>query len=730
MPKPKAPPPKRSAPTSAPAARVGGGSVSAGLIVIWGWLALYLTAFFLTPLSSAPPGAHALLRRGHFWLFLLLGDESLAAWVAGASWHSWAQRGAILGVAAAILLVALAAGWLALQGLGVSARLTRLERFVFAAGVGLSLVSLTTFVLGLCGLLQPGYFVAPGLVVLVAAAGYRARQRSATPTRLAVDESFDATLSTGQLQLSDRWLWLGLPFLLVIVASAMLPPVEFDVREYHLQAPKEFYHQGRITFLPHNVYANMPLGAEMLALAGMVVTGDWWTGALVGKLLIACFAPLTALALLACGGRCVSPAAGFVAALVYISIPWIALVSTQGLVDGVLACYLFLAFYAAWLWNDAARQSAEGKSAAALAALTGFLAGSAVAVKYPAVVYCVMPLAGFFAYSAVQPIRSKQPSSRRQVWQPLLLLTLGCALACGPWLVKNWVLTGNPTYPLLYSVFGGATRTDQLNAQWSRAHVPPNFAISDLLQRIAGITLTSDWLSPLIVPLAALAFLNPRSRKLAAVTAGYVALIFAAWWLLTHRIDRFWVPALPLAALLAGIGATWSNLSWWRGTLAALAVVGLSFNFAVTASGHLVDNRYLADLEVLRDDPAVVEPWHRWLNEHAGEVERVLLVADAQPFDLQVPNLYNTVFDANLLEQLARDRTPEQVRKALNERGISHVYLAWREVERYRSPGNYGITDFLQPQVFDDLVAAGVLEELPPLADDSGRIYRVKAEAS
>ncbi len=73
-----------------------------------------------------------------------------------------------------------------------------------------------------------------------------------------------------------------------------------------LQAPKEFYQAGRITFLPHNVYANMPLGTEMLSLLGMVVAGDWWTGALVGKTLIACFAPLTALALLAAGRRFVS----------------------------------------------------------------------------------------------------------------------------------------------------------------------------------------------------------------------------------------------------------------------------------------------------------------------------------------------------------------------------------------------------------------------------------------
>jgi hypothetical protein len=208
--------------------------------------------------------------------------------------------------------------------------------------------------------------------------------------------------------------------------------------------------------------------------------------------------------------------------------------------------------------------------------------------------------------------------------------------------------------------------------------------------------------------------------------AGYIALVFALWWLLTHRIERFWTPVLPLTALLAGIGAVWSDTRWWRGTLAVLAAIGLPFSFAVVAGGTLADNRYLADLPALRDDPAYIEPWHLWLNEHSDEVSRVLLVADAQPFDLRVPTLYNTVFDACFFEQLARGKTADELRSTLRALKISHVYVAWHEIARYRSPGNYGITDYLQPKVFDDLVEAGVLEPLPPRDDSPGRLYRVR----
>ena len=85
------------------------------------------------------------------------------------------------------------------------------------------------------------------------------------------------------------------PFLLLMSLAAMLPTIEFDAIEYHLQGPKEYFQAGRIMFLPHNVYTSMPFNVEMLHLLGMVVLDDWWSGALAGQLLIAAHAPVAAL---------------------------------------------------------------------------------------------------------------------------------------------------------------------------------------------------------------------------------------------------------------------------------------------------------------------------------------------------------------------------------------------------------------------------------------------------
>ena len=72
----------------------------------------------------------------------------------------------------------------------------------------------------------------------------------------------------------------------------------------------------------------------------------------------------------------------------------------------------------------------------------------------------------------------------------------------------------------------------------------------------------------------------------------------------------------------------------------------------------------------LRVDPERISPCHLFLNRQSADVTAVLLVGDAQPFDLEVPVVYNTVFDESIFEQLARGRTPSQVREALAAQNV------------------------------------------------------------
>lgn len=734
------------------------------LFLVLAGLAVYVFLYYTTPVweisgRDGPPPRWAV-----FLLYLLRPDDLLRDWLGVPTelakqaefrlddwlraWRaaSFADRVPVLLLAGGIGAFAASLGWLAMALTGAGRGLTRLERFLFSTGVGLNLVSTYVLLAGLLGWIDNLLAIAVPAAVTLAGTAWtfwrgmqaaridrqhvreepaarsvgRSGRRPRRPRRSA--ETGDASAAQGDELLGKRWLWLAVPFAIVIVLGGMMPPIEFDVREYHLQVPKEFFQQGRITFLPHNIYGNMAMGTEMLSLLAMVLAGDWWLGALAGKTIIAAFAPLTALALFAAGRRFVSTTAGVVAAIVFISVPWIVQVSTLGLVEGAAAFYLFLAVYATLLYFRAS-DNAASLTALPRLLLAGYLAGAAVATKYPAVLFVAIPLTALLAWTHLR-------KDGKHAWKPVGVFVLAIVAGCGLWFGKNWVLTGNPTYPLLYEVFGGETRSPEKNEQWTRAHQPHDYSPAALGRDLARVGLTSPWISPVLLPLAGLALFGRKTTNeafpsLRWILVVYFAYVLATWWLFTHRIDRFWIPAIPLLALLAGMGAHWQETKLWRGLLIAILIFGSAANFVVAASPLIGDNRFFVALDRLRVNPLRVDAWHRYFNAQVSD-GRILMVGEAQVFDLEPPVIYDTCFDSSRFEQLVKGRSPEEIRRALQSNGITHVYVHWGEIARYRA--TYGYTDFVQPDVFDRLVDQRILDPLPEIEGHPGRAYRVRME--
>ncbi len=261
--------------------------------------------------------------------------------------------------------------------------------------------------------------------------------------------------------------------------------------------------------------------------------------------------------------------------------------------------------------------------------------------------------------------------------------------------------------------------------------VPPDehgrrYSASQAYAAAADLGWRNLWQSPLLVPLAAAAFFCARRRRLALGLAAYAGFYLAVWWLATHRVDRFWVPVLPVLAWLAGVGTAWSASRVWRGAVTVLLLGSLAANLLFLLSAGVYDHRYLVSLERLRrDEPAEpgavsrVHPIHRYLNDKATVGDRLLLVGDAQPFDLELPTLYNTCFDECLFERWMKGHTAAERRAVLHQQQITHVLVNWSEIDRYRSPGNYGFTDYVTKElVRDELVRAQHILRPVPLNFD------------
>lgn len=681
-----------------------------------------------------------------------------AALRAKSGWKYFPQRFDLLAVAATIVAGAWGAGYLTLRFFRVPILEQPCERLVFAFGAGFSVLSLATLVAGRIGVLSRPLFAS---LIGFAVIGELAMRWRARPTSRDL-EPRPVTVNR------SRWLWVAAigatPFLMAMFLGSLLPSVDFDVNEYHFEGPKEYFQSGKIEFLPHNVYTSFPFGTEMLTLLAMVLRGDWYRGALAGKCVLMTFGPLTGLALYAAGRRWFGEKAGILAAFLYLTTPWTYRISTIAYVEGGLSFYLFASLLAIWMGIDRSSPvdgrypRGDGTGPFLMGRtpyffVAGGFAGSAMACKYPGVVSVVIPL---FVCSVWHTLRRNDdgvhssgtdvptsgPSGRVNMLRIPVVFAIGMFLAVAPWLAKNLRETGNPVYPLLYTVFGGSDWNAELNAKWRNGHSPHSYAIfgndrESLVNMAVDVAVRNDWVNPLLFALAPLTLLTRDLRRRTRGLWIYVAFLFLSWWVLTHRIDRFWVPMTPVVALLAGIGGASfigadadelrrskkSPAGWGRCWLVGTGVVVVTAMNLVLVTSRLGGfNNYLLDLDTAGKLAATVTaPEIVHLNSDLPPGSKVLAVGDAEMFEARFPVVYNTVFDQSIFEEWFGDpksdlpsgekplRNVDEIREKLRAEGITHVYVNWLEILRYRSPGNYGYTDFAKPARFLELQKLGLL---------------------
>jgi MFS family permease len=234
-----------------------------------------------------------------------------------------------------VLCLASCHGLAILRRLNPGLRLLRTERIALVGGIGLAVQSLITLSAGLAGQLNPTAICLPSLLSLILAW----RWRNSEPC-LAEPCSSNVMSERPSAYLVGIVLMVIVPFVVYLLLGSLSPPTDFDVREYHLQGPKEWFQQGQISYLRHNVYTSFPFLSEMLPLTAMVLVGDWWEGALAGQAVLACFQLLTACVVFAICTRWLSTSVAWLATLIYLTTPWTLRISLIAYAEGALTFYL------------------------------------------------------------------------------------------------------------------------------------------------------------------------------------------------------------------------------------------------------------------------------------------------------------------------------------------------------------------------------------------------------
>ncbi len=679
---------------------------------------VFLTCFFNSPIEDPH------LPRTEIWSILAdevlgLGDTTADAanGTPPSGFKYLPQRLSLFGTAAIILILAGIHGdafcLLALRRVS----LFWVEHIVIRLGTGLGILATVTLCCGLAGQLNRTAICLPTVFSLGVVAVLRRKLKS--------DMRQTAIISTipkrGSRTVATLVLLIIVPFTVYLLLGAVSPPTDFDVCEYHLQGPKEWFQAGQITFLRHNVYTSFPFLTEMLSLTGMVFAEDWWRGALIGQIVLACFQLLSALTVCSIARRWISMDAAWLATLIYLTTPWTLRISLIAYAEGALTFYLIAATMTALLIRDMPRHLLG------MIFVCGALAGCAMATKYTGLISVILPTAVLIAVEfrrrTFDPATKTQPtqanfSSWRSLLRPAVAFGFGVALMIVPWLLKNLVETGNPVYPLAYGVFGGSEWTPDMNVRWKPAHAASEHDLLRIPEHIIGAAVYNKWTSGLLFALAVPAVLLWRRNHIIRLILCLLVWGFATWWGFTHRIDRFWIPLIPLLSLAAG--TTWliSASKVWKTFLLALILAVTLFNLRFCGTALVGFHVGLMDLEVARQ--TTIRADIRLLNDTLPKGAKVLMVGEAEVFDATFPVAYNTVFNSCLFEEWTtlpedggrpvRDRRmvpPDVIRQKLLEEGITHVLVNWGAVLRYRM--TYGCTEYVDPLRFQQLIDDGVL---------------------
>jgi len=375
-----------------------------------------------------------------------------------------------------------------------------------------------------------------------------------------------------QLRLPFLWqrlilaAWIGTMLLLFL--HALCPAVDGDPLSYHITVAVRYLNAHRFVYLPTLTYTNWPVGAQMLFALLLGLHRDSPVAIVHFLAGLLCFWTV-----LLFGRRLGGGFAGGVAVVLLMAYTTLVLQMCMAFIDVALTCFTLLAVFMLYLaYQDSEVSFAESgalsepdKAGEAKHALTpgsaswerlsALFAGLAMTTKLTGLwtIATLLLLMWLLSRRAARASRSSQQAGTPSRAETLGLLARLCRfgaialLVVTPWLLKSWVLTGNPVYPLLYRVFGGIEWSEAGSRNFTFGHMiwntPPG------MQPTPGVLFYAHLFNAVVGSLVCVATLWGTRRSKVAVPAGAAATFTACICIANYFHPRFLMPALPLVLL-------------------------------------------------------------------------------------------------------------------------------------------------------------------------------------
>ena len=434
------------------------------------------------------------------------------------------------------------------------------ERLAIASSLGLIFFSYLTFLLGIIG----AFYQTICFLIVLSIILLRIRH-----LKLFLEEikSGVKTLS-GNLGYVLVFVYSGIT-LAVVLISALGPAFEYDDIFYHLYSGRMMSLAHRTVSLTDNPYACMPRNIEMLFAFGLILHNE-----VTAKLIHFLTGILCLLLSYSLAKRIHSKLAGYMAVLILVGTPFFIWEMRTAHIDVALSLFVFLALY------GIIRYFAQQHISWLL--LSGISICFASGIKY----LVFNSIAAFAVTSFVTFFQTDHNwlSSFKKTFLLLVAVIIGLA----PWAILNYKEMGDPLFPLLDRFFDSPhwnPRAMQLQLDYLSAIGTPVGVVNPMehllfLLRISmrGGEKFHGNIGPLYILILPLIFIVRKIRTENKLLLLFFA-VFSVLWLATAQSVRYFLPAVPVLAVLCACAvAEWFQVSIRTNRIIAyssIAIVGI-----------------------------------------------------------------------------------------------------------------------------------------------------------
>jgi len=559
---------------------------------------------------------------------------------------------------------------------------SRLENFLVSQALGLSVISYSIFFLGLIGAIKRVNFIIIFLLVipvlfLAEIKDVFAKIKDTLRLQLTLwfnNKSFLAKIALILLSL----------FILLNFLNCLLPPIERDAMTYHLKMPQEYIKTGYVTPEPHNIFSYFPQLVEMLYTFGLIFSNDYSS-----HLIHFYFGLLIALTIFSLVRRISNTETALFSALIFYSLPVVSQLSGWAYVDLALCFFsiLSLYFFVPDLENIDRR----------LLKLSAILLGLAFAVKY-------LTLLHLYAMAVLVMIRFAKikPTERTSFIKEIFYFLVLVMLVAMPWYLRNILVTRNPFYPFLYSLFKGpfwdmerAKLYDIFLSNYGMGRSFLDYLLLPWRMAVRGgldgpfdaeIGITFLVFTPLLI------FFRPKN-KTANYLLIYSAVFFFAWTTLSQQ-SRFLLPALATLSicLYAIFDCPLKEKVINKNSLRLLAIALISYNLFLSwqqfqknkpfqfIMGKTSRQQYL--IANLKDYPAV-----DYINTQLPKDSKTYMVGIGNiGYYCQKPFIQESIFDYIFKKMLTESLSEKGILLWFKNQGVSHILINELSATQYIYP--------------------------------------------